>query len=87
MKFLEACAASKEPFFLYWAADSTHEPLYASEEFIGTSRRGMYAPHYTHVVIDTPVYFICFNLLKHGVRLTRQQHLIMVQAKKLRAVN
>ena len=43
MKFLEARAAANESFFLYWAADSTHEPLYASQEFKGTSRRGLYA--------------------------------------------
>jgi len=45
VKFLEACATSGEPFFLYWAVDSTHGPLYASEKFKGTSRRGLYVVH------------------------------------------
>ena len=29
-----------EPFFLYWAPDSTHAPVYASRQFLGKSRRG-----------------------------------------------
>ncbi|XP_028392408.1 N-acetylgalactosamine-6-sulfatase-like isoform X2 [Dendronephthya gigantea] len=35
---------SKEegPFFLYWAPDATHTPLYASEEFLQKSNRGLY---------------------------------------------
>ena len=28
------------PFFLYWAVDATHEPVYASKPFLGTSLRG-----------------------------------------------
>ncbi|CAH1779358.1 unnamed protein product [Owenia fusiformis] len=30
------------PFFLYWAPDATHTPLYASKKFLGTSQRGLY---------------------------------------------
>ncbi|KAM4630058.1 N-acetylgalactosamine-6-sulfatase [Polymixia lowei] len=30
------------PFFLYWAADATHAPVYASERFLGRSQRGRY---------------------------------------------
>ncbi len=31
---------NKSPFFLYWAPDATHGPVYASKDFLGTSRRG-----------------------------------------------
>ncbi|XP_036605212.1 N-acetylgalactosamine-6-sulfatase [Trichosurus vulpecula] len=32
----------EQPFFLYWAIDATHAPVYASESFLGTSQRGRY---------------------------------------------
>ena len=32
----------KEPFFLYMAHNMPHVPLYASEQFIGSSERGLY---------------------------------------------
>uniref|UniRef100_A0A8C5PES4 N-acetylgalactosamine-6-sulfatase n=1 Tax=Leptobrachium leishanense TaxID=445787 RepID=A0A8C5PES4_9ANUR len=32
----------QQPFFLYWAIDATHSPIYASKPFLGTSRRGLY---------------------------------------------
>lgn len=35
-------AAKKQPFFLYWAPDATHEPVYASHMFRGKSKRGVY---------------------------------------------
>lgn len=31
-----------DPFFLYFAPDSSHAPVYASEAFRGKSRRGAY---------------------------------------------
>ncbi|KAK7505806.1 hypothetical protein BaRGS_00003077 [Batillaria attramentaria] len=34
--------ANKKPFFLYWAVDATHEPVYASTKFLGKSQRGRY---------------------------------------------
>ncbi|XP_074257473.1 N-acetylgalactosamine-6-sulfatase isoform X3 [Saimiri boliviensis] len=34
--------ARRRPFFLYWAVDATHAPVYASKPFLGTSRRGRY---------------------------------------------
>ncbi|XP_020844811.1 N-acetylgalactosamine-6-sulfatase isoform X3 [Phascolarctos cinereus] len=34
--------AYKQPFFLYWAVDATHAPVYASKAFLGTSQRGRY---------------------------------------------
>ncbi|WAR11674.1 GALNS-like protein [Mya arenaria] len=42
LTFLEAEASSGSPFFLYWAVDATHEPLYASKPFLGKSHRGLY---------------------------------------------
>ena len=38
--FMEKQAQQKQPFFLYWAVDATHEPVYASKAFLGTSARG-----------------------------------------------
>ncbi|XP_059151238.1 N-acetylgalactosamine-6-sulfatase-like isoform X2 [Physella acuta] len=40
--FIEKESKTGNPFFLYWAVDATHEPLYASSAFRGTSRRGLY---------------------------------------------
>ncbi|XP_051830746.1 N-acetylgalactosamine-6-sulfatase isoform X3 [Antechinus flavipes] len=34
--------AHQQPFFLYWAVDATHAPVYASKSFLGTSQRGRY---------------------------------------------
>ncbi|XP_064833086.1 N-acetylgalactosamine-6-sulfatase isoform X1 [Oncorhynchus masou masou] len=33
---------AQRPFFLYWAADATHAPVYASKPFLGKSQRGRY---------------------------------------------
>uniref|UniRef100_A0A8C7R0T8 N-acetylgalactosamine-6-sulfatase n=2 Tax=Oncorhynchus mykiss TaxID=8022 RepID=A0A8C7R0T8_ONCMY len=33
---------AQRPFFLYWAADATHAPVYASKRFLGKSSRGRY---------------------------------------------
>ncbi|XP_069491868.1 N-acetylgalactosamine-6-sulfatase isoform X2 [Ambystoma mexicanum] len=33
---------SSNPFFLYWSIDATHAPVYASKQFLGTSKRGRY---------------------------------------------
>ncbi|XP_071172912.1 N-acetylgalactosamine-6-sulfatase-like [Mytilus edulis] len=41
-QFIKKQVGKKEPFFLYWAADATHDPLYASSNFLGTSNRGLY---------------------------------------------
>ncbi|XP_077165739.1 N-acetylgalactosamine-6-sulfatase isoform X2 [Paroedura picta] len=42
LDFISAQHASQQPFFLYWAIDATHAPVYASREFLGTSQRGLY---------------------------------------------
>ncbi|XP_062997164.1 N-acetylgalactosamine-6-sulfatase isoform X1 [Elgaria multicarinata webbii] len=42
LDFISTHQASQQPFFLYWAIDATHAPVYASREFLGTSQRGLY---------------------------------------------
>jgi len=41
-EFISAQASKDQPFFLYWAVDATHGPVYASKPFLGTSQRGLY---------------------------------------------
>ncbi|ELU11403.1 hypothetical protein CAPTEDRAFT_152949 [Capitella teleta] len=40
--FIYRLSSDKQPFLLYWAVDATHDPLYASKKFLGTSQRGLY---------------------------------------------
>ncbi|MEQ2277878.1 hypothetical protein XENORESO_009077, partial [Xenotaenia resolanae] len=40
--FIRRQTDAKQPFFLYWAADATHAPVYASKSFLGKSQRGRY---------------------------------------------
>jgi N-acetylgalactosamine-6-sulfatase len=42
ISFISKQATAKQPFFLYFVADATHGPLYASKEFLGKSQRGLY---------------------------------------------
>uniref|UniRef100_A0A673V3G4 Galactosamine (N-acetyl)-6-sulfatase n=1 Tax=Suricata suricatta TaxID=37032 RepID=A0A673V3G4_SURSU len=42
LDFIKRQQADKRPFFLYWAVDATHAPVYASRPFLGTSQRGRY---------------------------------------------
>ncbi|XP_044111491.1 N-acetylgalactosamine-6-sulfatase isoform X3 [Neovison vison] len=42
LDFVQRQHAARRPFFLYWAIDATHAPVYASRPFLGTSRRGRY---------------------------------------------
>lgn len=42
VEFITRMHNKSKPFFLYWAVDATHEPLYASKPFLGTSNRGLY---------------------------------------------
>ncbi|MEE6516723.1 hypothetical protein FKM82_026422 [Ascaphus truei] len=42
LNFISRRAGAEQPFFLYWAIDATHAPVYASRPFLGTSRRGLY---------------------------------------------
>ena len=41
ISFISKQATAKQPFFLYFVADATHGPLYASKEFLGKSQRGL----------------------------------------------
>ena len=40
LEFIMKQESKKEPFLLYWAADATHGPVYASKMFKGSSERG-----------------------------------------------
>ncbi|XP_023646533.2 N-acetylgalactosamine-6-sulfatase isoform X1 [Paramormyrops kingsleyae] len=40
--FIRSQATAHQPFFLYWAVDATHAPVYASKGFLGKSQRGRY---------------------------------------------
>ena len=42
--FIEKQTKRQQPFFLYWAVDATHEPVYASAAYLGTSQRGRWVP-------------------------------------------
>jgi arylsulfatase A-like enzyme len=42
LDFLERAARAGEPFFLYYAPNAPHVPLYPSEGFAGRSRRGTF---------------------------------------------
>lgn len=42
LDFIQRQAEAQKPFFLYWAPDATHTPVYASQGFLGKSQRGRY---------------------------------------------
>uniref|UniRef100_A0A672GC31 Sulfatase N-terminal domain-containing protein n=1 Tax=Salarias fasciatus TaxID=181472 RepID=A0A672GC31_SALFA len=42
LEFIHRQTKAQQPFFLYWAPDATHTPLYASRSFLGKSQRGRY---------------------------------------------
>ncbi|XP_030060454.1 N-acetylgalactosamine-6-sulfatase isoform X2 [Microcaecilia unicolor] len=42
LDFIEKQHLKGQPFFLYWAIDATHAPVYASKPFLGISQRGIY---------------------------------------------
>lgn len=42
LDFIFRQANARRPFFLYWAPDATHAPVYASKRFLGRSERGRY---------------------------------------------
>ncbi|XP_025114777.1 N-acetylgalactosamine-6-sulfatase-like isoform X2 [Pomacea canaliculata] len=42
LSFIDTQSKKNQSFFLYWAVDATHEPVYASKAFLGTSARGLY---------------------------------------------
>ncbi|GFQ79205.1 n-acetylgalactosamine-6-sulfatase, partial [Trichonephila clavata] len=42
VNFIKNTSSSPKPFFLYWTPDSSHAACYASKDFLGKSRRGLY---------------------------------------------
>ncbi|XP_076989397.1 N-acetylgalactosamine-6-sulfatase isoform X3 [Tamandua tetradactyla] len=42
LDFIRRQRSLRRPFFLYWAVDATHAPVYASRPFLGSSQRGRY---------------------------------------------
>ncbi|XP_037671695.1 N-acetylgalactosamine-6-sulfatase [Choloepus didactylus] len=42
LDFIKRQHSRQRPFFLYWAIDATHAPVYASLPFLGSSQRGRY---------------------------------------------
>lgn len=42
LDYISRQTAARQPFFLYWAPDATHAPVYASKRFLGKSQRGRY---------------------------------------------
>ncbi len=42
IEFMRASVAAERPFFLYYASNFPHTPLYASDDFLGTSDGGLY---------------------------------------------
>ncbi|KAK2819700.1 hypothetical protein Q7C36_021346 [Tachysurus vachellii] len=42
LDFISHQNTAHQPFFLYWAPDATHDPVYASKQFLGQSQRGRY---------------------------------------------
>ncbi|NXH22814.1 GALNS sulfatase, partial [Bucco capensis] len=65
LDFISKQQASQQPFFLYWAIDATHAPVYASKEFLGTSQRGLYGDAVRE--IDASVGKILQHLQKLGI--------------------
>ncbi|XP_053127181.1 N-acetylgalactosamine-6-sulfatase isoform X2 [Hemicordylus capensis] len=65
LDFISTQHASQQPFFLYWAIDATHAPVYASRKFLGTSQRGLYGDAVRE--IDFSVGKILCHLAKLGI--------------------
>lgn len=60
--FINVQAVMKRPFFLYWAADATHAPVYASKPFLGKSQRGRYITFSRTYSFITEVYeWMCLS--------------------------
>ncbi|XP_020643891.3 N-acetylgalactosamine-6-sulfatase [Pogona vitticeps] len=65
LDFISAQHAKQQLFFLYWAIDATHAPVYASREFLGTSQRGLYGDAVRE--IDSSVGKILSSLRNLGI--------------------
>ena len=62
LRFISNEVESRNPFFLYWAIDATHFPIYASKKYVGKSQRGRFGD--AMIEIDDSVGEI-LNFLKH----------------------
>ncbi|XP_063293313.1 N-acetylgalactosamine-6-sulfatase isoform X2 [Pelobates fuscus] len=65
LDFISRKRDSRQPFFLYWAIDATHAPVYASKPFLGTSRRGLYGDAVRE--IDFSIGKILGTLMQTGI--------------------
>ncbi|XP_060644094.2 N-acetylgalactosamine-6-sulfatase [Anolis sagrei] len=65
LDFMSSQQAKQQPFFLYWAIDATHAPVYASRAFLGSSQRGRYGDAVRE--IDYSVGKILSHLRKLGI--------------------
>ncbi|XP_052651241.1 N-acetylgalactosamine-6-sulfatase isoform X1 [Harpia harpyja] len=65
LDFISKQQGSQQPFFLYWAIDATHAPVYASKQFLGTSQRGLYGDAVRE--IDDSIGKILKHLQKLGI--------------------
>ncbi|KAK1163533.1 N-acetylgalactosamine-6-sulfatase [Acipenser oxyrinchus oxyrinchus] len=65
LSYIRRQATSCQRFFMYWAIDSTHAPVYASKKFIGKSQRGRYGD--AVMEIDHSVGLILKELQTQGI--------------------
>ncbi|XP_030649774.1 N-acetylgalactosamine-6-sulfatase [Chanos chanos] len=65
LRFIQNQAMNHQPFFLYWAVDATHAPVYASKLFRGKSQRGLYGD--AVMELDYSVGKILGHLVKLGI--------------------
>ncbi|XP_066510373.1 N-acetylgalactosamine-6-sulfatase-like isoform X2 [Hoplias malabaricus] len=65
LSFIRQQTLAQNPFFLYWAPDATHAPVYASEHFLGKSQRGRYGD--AVMELDYSVGQILSFLIKLGI--------------------
>uniref|UniRef100_UPI0037E8D7A6 N-acetylgalactosamine-6-sulfatase n=1 Tax=Semicossyphus pulcher TaxID=241346 RepID=UPI0037E8D7A6 len=65
LEFIQRQTEAQQPFFLYWAPDATHAPVYASKRFLGKSQRGRYGD--AVMELDDSVGLILSGLKSLGV--------------------
>ncbi|XP_029464480.1 N-acetylgalactosamine-6-sulfatase [Rhinatrema bivittatum] len=65
LSFIGKQHMNRQPFFLYWAIDASHSPVYASKPFLGISQRGRYGD--AVMEIDHSVGMILAYLYQHGL--------------------
>uniref|UniRef100_A0A8C2CJI2 N-acetylgalactosamine-6-sulfatase n=1 Tax=Cyprinus carpio TaxID=7962 RepID=A0A8C2CJI2_CYPCA len=65
LDFISQQAVAQRPFFLYWAPDATHAPVYASKRFLGKSQRGRYGD--AMMELDDSIGQILAHLVSLGI--------------------